>query len=782
MIEKIFIELFKKLPEWLEDFTKDIVNEKLKEKIEELVGKKKYDKIALYRATKYAQTHALSADYKVITADQIYRKFAEAHQFYHNSAEMPGKVVKAPMIDLNLPPKCHKYDFKRDKMHDDEYSISGENVSAVIKRWMQNDREQSRGGEICLLLGEPGHGKSCMCQYIVSSFLQGKESFRMVDDVMWFSLNPTKSNVLNKVEKVGRETIDLKEVLTFGSGEEPFPLKQLENCLIFLDGYDELCLFLTSTEYQDPERIFAEFRYWAQQYNIYFVITSRASAFTDQEMKTLINQMKIWELAGWNHHDQETWIEKYNSYINDHQREGGEQICSSDTLKKILENKTLKQLSQIPLLFQLIIKNGITGEVKNKTELYYKIYDLAVRKETQSDKLNAHIEYENIALQIWQQNDTYAVCENEMEISDLIVSYYMKPMNRLGSLYRFEFIHRSFYQYFLAYKIYRMMCEINDLKEYNREKVDEFFAILSFRRIEKDVLKFIEDLCNKNPDNLEEPIVITSDAVNMMILRLDETDGIVTLNEQATANSNAELNPLDRGKTVFANLISLNNLCIKARIEFRLGACKRIERLICSYGANNINLAGAHLEEAWLVGTDLIEANLTGAFLSQANLARANLAKAELTGANLTDVNLTEADLTGADLTEANLTGADLNGAYPAGADLTKADLTGAHLTGAYLAGAKLTGANLNRADLTGADLLNRANLTGTVLTDADLTDADLHGSDLSGADLTGAHLINTNLNGAILQHVKVYRSELIKAKYQEAILEGIIYIDEGDS
>ena len=72
----------------------------------------------------------------------------------------------------------------------------------------------------------------------------------------------------------------------------------------------------------------------------------------------------------------------------------------------------------------------------------------------------------------------------------------------------------------------------------------------------------------------------------------------------------------------------------------------------------------------------------------------------DLRGADLTHAYLMGADLRDADLTRAALTGADLRGA-----DLTDADLEGADLRGAVLTGAVLTGADLEGAILTGAQI-----------------------------------------------------------------------------
>ncbi len=161
-------------------------------------------------------------------------------------------------------------------------------------------------------------------------------------------------------------------------------------------------------------------------------------------------------------------------------------------------------------------------------------------------------------------------------------------------------------------------------------------------------------------------------------------------------------------------------------------------------GANlhRADLVGAGLCEAHLAGADLRDADLNAADLDGADLQRANLHGANLSGANLSGAYLHEADLSRANLSRADLHSAQLNEARLRGANLTWANLMWADLVGADLEGTQLRGANLFESLLWGARL--RA---------ADLSHAKLHAAclseaDLRGANLTGAHLDEANLHG----------------------------------
>lgn len=145
-----------------------------------------------------------------------------------------------------------------------------------------------------------------------------------------------------------------------------------------------------------------------------------------------------------------------------------------------------------------------------------------------------------------------------------------------------------------------------------------------------------------------------------------------------------------------------------------------------------------------------------------------------------------QVDLSGADLSEAVLIGAKLFGADLSSAVLSRAVLTWANLIGADLRGANLSGADLSGTRLFGADLrradLRGAGFIGARLNKADLSEADLRGANLSGADLSGAVLFGANLSGAVLERAKLSsQSQLQKLAFQlsDEQLFSILFEDE---
>jgi uncharacterized protein YjbI with pentapeptide repeats len=112
------------------------------------------------------------------------------------------------------------------------------------------------------------------------------------------------------------------------------------------------------------------------------------------------------------------------------------------------------------------------------------------------------------------------------------------------------------------------------------------------------------------------------------------------------------------------------------------------------YGVE-VDLSGADLKKAYLIGWNLKNANLSAANLNQANLIRA-----DLRGANLNKAYLMQADLGGAHLNNANLSGAHLEVADLKNADLTLANLRGASIGEADASHARVGYTNFGDIDL----------------------------------------------------------------------------------
>lgn len=167
---------------------------------------------------------------------------------------------------------------------------------------------------------------------------------------------------------------------------------------------------------------------------------------------------------------------------------------------------------------------------------------------------------------------------------------------------------------------------------------------------------------------------------------------------------------------------------------------------------NGVNLSGADLSEANLIGVDLkgvqIDEDtkldpkwqLVWEIANLENVGERELSHADLRGASLPFAKLSGAKLSHAELRGANLYRAELQDTDLQSANLSRTELQGANLKGANLKESNLKGAHLWRADLSNADLSN----------------ANLHNADLGEANLTNTILEGANMDGTNLQNAKL--------------------------
>lgn len=143
----------------------------------------------------------------------------------------------------------------------------------------------------------------------------------------------------------------------------------------------------------------------------------------------------------------------------------------------------------------------------------------------------------------------------------------------------------------------------------------------------------------------------------------------------------------------------------KEKEEEGMGMVKinTIKILRTKKGGTNLNLKGALLKKADLIGASLYLANFNEANLNQADLNRANLILARFKNAKLKKTNFRNANLVGAVFRRA---------------DLEEADFTGANLSGASFAEAKK---------------LSRSQINNGYLCDTEVTREDFFGGIILG-------------------------------------------------
>ena len=537
-----------------------------------------------------------------------------------------------------------------DEVYIDAYSVKPQKTKILntIDRWSSKDDYG-----VMLIHGEPGHGKTTLCRKAVYEY--GMDRFcKDKTNVFWFRLNPAYSDIIDK-----NGDLVLENAFCWGNiktQRKMIPLEENEDAyrgsIIFLDGYDELKVQAKSRlrDFIDTVEEYAE------EYQIHFVVTARTRSVEDELYGLGVPALQF---APMTKEQQTNWIHKRKEL---HEYE-------EKFVKLRNSSKEMEEMLGIPILFRMVVEAKLEDTASGVVALYDKLFRATMerRKMRSESREDWHKEYEQLAYDIYCNDNTFADVRNKNISEEFLYMFHLKGEGKQ----HVEFLHRSFYQYFLAHFLYQKMSEVED-----EESAEAFLCCLAERRIDRDVLNYIQQIQEKKPD-------ITKKECECILDEIERTDAIIADALRAkNKNGNAEKRRLQRCNNIFVNALSI--CCVVASNRFKISLQERytVHRLIRSYNSENMWLESVDLSEAELSG-----ANLSGANLSGANLSGANLSGANLSGANLSGADLLRVDLTGANLGRAELIGADLRRANLRLANLSRVDLSGANLRGADLRG-----------------------------------------------------------------------------------------------
>lgn len=527
----------------------------------------------------------------------------------HYNAYVVGKFCEKEKSSL-----VSKEALSQESVYIDAYVKHGENepeekILDTIEEWSE---EESSG--VMLIHGEPGHGKTTLCrkavyEHYLERFCKDKTN------VFWFRLNPAYSDIIDKDGE-----LVLEKAFCWGdikSQRKKISLKENEDAyrgsIIFLDGYDELKVQAKSRlrDFIDTVEDYAE------DYQIHFVVTARTRSVEDELYEL---EIPILQFAQMTKKQQMNWIHK-RSELHEYEKKFVKLRESSEEMEEMLG---------IPILFRMVVEAKLEDTATGVVELYDKLFRVTMerRKMRSESREDWHKEYEQLAYDIYCNDDTFAdVREMDMP-EEFLYMFYLKDKGKQ----HVEFLHRSFYQYFLAHFLYRKMSAVED-----EESAEAFLCCLAERQIDYDILDYIQQIQEKKPD-------VTQEKCEQIINKLEQTGTIIVQAlEMPNKNGDAEKHPLLRCENVLKNALSI--CCIvataaKSRFNISLFHKKNIHKAMRKYNCSDI----------WLNNADL----------NGANLIDANLSVTNLNGANLTGTGLIGVDLIGVDLTGANLSGADL--------------------------------------------------------------------------------------------------------------------------
>lgn len=497
----------------------------------------------------------------------------------------------------------------QESVYIDAYSVeSGEKILDTIEEWSE---EESSG--VMLIHGEPGHGKTTLCrkavyEHYLERFCKDKTN------VFWFRLNPAYSDIIKDGELV------LENAFCWGnikSQREIIPLRENKEAyrgsIIFLDGYDELKVQAKSRlrDFIDTVEDYAE------DYQIHFVVTARTRSVEDELYEL---EIPILQFAPMTEKQQDAWIHartKLQSY-----EPAFEKLRNS--------SKEMKEMLGIPILFRMVVEAKLEDTASGVVALYDKLFRVTMerRKMKSGSREDWHKKYEQLAYEIYCNDGTFADVQKMDMPEEFLYMFHLKGEGEK----HVEFLHRSFYQYFLAHFLYRKMSEVED-----EESAEAFLCCLAEWRIDSDVLNYIQQIQKSKQK-------VTQEECGQIIDTLEQTGTVIERALKASNGSgNADKHPLLRCENVLTNALSI--CCMITSVEesgfiISLREKENIHTAMrrydcCGIMLKNVDLSGANLGKA-----ELIAANLSGANLSGANLHGADLLGVDLTGATLSEVNL----------------------------------------------------------------------------------------------------------------------------------------------
>lgn len=559
-------------------------------------------------------------------------------QYYKNAIQ---KIYREKDSDL-----VGEDALSHDDIYMDAYSTKFPNkkILSIIQDWSHKDTSG-----VMLIHGEPGHGKTTLCRKAVCEHTF-KKFCPDKTNVFWFRLNPAFAEDIIENGK-----FVLKNAFRWGNpagkfGEIPLEEneKEYQNSVIFLDGYDELKAQLHGVN-KDLQDFITTAKQMAQDYDMHIVITTRTRSLSDEGRL----HIPSFQFAPISKDEQDAWIEKN---ARDYKEDFEELRSSSEKMGEMLG---------IPILFRMVVKAQLKSTIaKNVVDLYDTLFKATMERRAADSAETSYWreKYEQFAYEIYCNDEQFADVEDEQRADEFLYMFYIKG----GDKQHVEFLHRSFYQYFLAHFLYRKMSEVED-----EASAEAFLCCLAEWRIDKDVLNYIQQIQEKKPD-------ITKKECECILDEIERTDAIIANALRAkNKNGNAEKSRLRRCNNIFVNALSI--CCVVAankesKFIISLRFKENLHASMQRYNCSKIWLENIVLRRAILSGIDLAGANLSGANLSEVNLSRADLLGVDLTGANLGRAELIRANLSRVDLRRADLSKTNLSGANLRGADLRRTE------------------------------------------------------------------------------------------------------------
>ena len=531
-------------------------------------------------------------------------------------------------------------------------------VLEYLEKWF----DDTKSGAI-LIYGEPGHGKSLLCDKAVFDFCSGKFLEKKAKNVLAVSLN-----ISEKPSIITNNEVKLSNTLAWGAENEyKFSFKDCGESLLFLDGFDEFIDAAKQANINNICSFMKKVKTVAEENNIHIVVLSRKISVS-KYIEDLSGICPHFELLPVSDEQQDEWLKKHPDY-NDYK----------NAFVHLRENRDMKELLGVPLLFRLIVYNRFETVSSNVVDLYETLFSRLMRKRNVYGDSRQVIEngLMDHAFKVYCTDSNMALLEAGEWNSQWVFAFYVKTNDGKKA----GFFHRTFYQFFLAKYICR---EIMGATDENAENLIGAFA-------ERELDNTVRDYLGKIDIKGKESEVHAG--IEKMINALVNTEAYLNF-EPRVKSGNAEKSKILRSENIYRNTLHIaaafsyviqipfkENLDVMMR-TFNSTGIELISKDDKKADLRGADLRGARLSGIKMIGADLTGANLSGAILTEAILHNANLERAQLEGTFLRNAELTDASVTRANLTKADLSYADLTGTDPTAATLTYITVIGTNMFG----------------------------------------------------------------------------------------------------
>ena len=274
-----------------------------------------------------------------------------------------------------------------------------------------------------------------------------------------------------------------------------------------------------------------------EEYSIHIVVLSRTSAVSTYlgNLSGICNHYKLSPLS---HKQQDDWLEKHTEYSSYKQE-----------FNSLRSESRMEEILGIPLMFRLVVYNHISHSVFNTTnivELYDDLFSKLMNRRgiNNEEKQIVDNKLMNLAFEMYYSESFMCDRNDTNWDTSWLYSFFV-----ITNDYRkIEFLHKSFYEYYLAKYIYR---EIINISEENGEKTPDekaeiLIGSLDVRILDSTVLEYLSCLLNK-----ENEIKIRT-GIKKMEDALSNTEAY--LNHSPRFNSG----DAERPKTLRLNNITVN--------------------------------------------------------------------------------------------------------------------------------------------------------------------------------------------------------------------------------